>query len=99
MHCRPSGALPGPAGSSIPSTTLATPSAEHCLVTVSGIASAVTEAITAPGERAVTAAVVREHNLNEPAYSRILEMLGWTPTLSARGVGSALWSGQCAYAD
>jgi phosphoribosylformylglycinamidine synthase subunit PurL len=66
-------------------------------VTVSGIASAVTEAITAPGERAVTAAVVREHNLNELEYSRILEMLGRTPTLTELGVFSALWSEHCSY--
>jgi phosphoribosylformylglycinamidine synthase subunit PurL len=66
-------------------------------VSVSGIASAVTEAITAPGERAVTAAVVREHNLNELEYSRILEMLGRTPTLTELGVFSALWSEHCSY--
>ncbi|HEX2610146.1 MAG TPA: phosphoribosylformylglycinamidine synthase subunit PurL [Gemmatimonadales bacterium] len=66
-------------------------------MTVSGIASAVTEAITAPGERAVTAAVVREHNLNELEYSRILEMLGRTPTLTELGVFSALWSEHCSY--
>ena len=34
------------------------------------------------GERPVTPEVVREHNLNELEYGRILEMLGRTPTLT-----------------
>ncbi len=50
-----------------------------------------------PGERAVTAEVVREHNLNELEYERILAMLGRTPTLTELGVFSALWSEHCSY--
>jgi phosphoribosylformylglycinamidine synthase subunit PurL len=66
-------------------------------VTVSGIASAVTETITGPGERPVTPEIVREHNLNELEYNRIVEMLGRTPTLTELGVFSALWSEHCSY--
>ena len=50
-----------------------------------------------PGERPVTPEVVREHNLNELEYSRILEMLGRTPTLTELGIFSALWSEHCSY--
>ena len=47
-------------------------------MTGSGVAGAVTEASPFPGEPPVTAAVAREHNLNEQEYGRILEMLGRT---------------------
>ena len=50
-----------------------------------------------PGERAVTPEVVREHNLNELEYERILELLGRRPTLTELGVFSALWSEHCSY--
>jgi phosphoribosylformylglycinamidine synthase len=50
-----------------------------------------------PGERAVTPEVVREHNLNELEYERIVSMLGRTPTLTELGVFSALWSEHCSY--
>jgi phosphoribosylformylglycinamidine synthase II len=66
-------------------------------VTLSGVASTVTEPLSLPGERPVTPEVVREHNLNEMEYSRILEMLGRTPTLTELGVFSALWSEHCSY--
>jgi phosphoribosylformylglycinamidine synthase subunit PurL len=66
-------------------------------VTVPGIDSAVTEAASLPGERPVTPEVVREHNLNELEYARILELLGRTPTLTELGVFSALWSEHCSY--
>jgi phosphoribosylformylglycinamidine synthase len=49
------------------------------------------------GERPVTPEVVREHNLTESEYERILEMLGRTPTLTELGVFSALWSEHCSY--
>ena len=49
------------------------------------------------GERPVTPEVVREHNLTEAEYERILEMLGRTPTLTELGVFSALWSEHCSY--
>jgi phosphoribosylformylglycinamidine synthase II len=66
-------------------------------VTVSSFAGAVTEAASLPGERPVTPEVVREHNLNELEYSRIVELLGRTPTLTELGVFSALWSEHCSY--
>ena len=66
-------------------------------MTVPGIDSAVTEATSLPGERPVTPEVVREHNLNELEYARILELLGRTPTLTELGVFSALWSEHCSY--
>jgi phosphoribosylformylglycinamidine synthase II len=50
-----------------------------------------------PGERPVTAEVVREHNLNELEYQRIVAMLGRTPTLTELGIFSALWSEHCSY--
>jgi phosphoribosylformylglycinamidine synthase subunit PurL len=55
------------------------------------------EAFSFPGERPVTPEVVREHNLNELEYERILELLGRTPTLTELGVFSALWSEHCSY--
>jgi phosphoribosylformylglycinamidine synthase II len=64
----------------------------------------VAETIAAPpaaqpfaGERPVTREVVREHNLNELEYERILAMLGRTPTLTELGIFSALWSEHCSY--
>jgi phosphoribosylformylglycinamidine synthase II len=56
-----------------------------------------TEAVSLAGEPPVTAALVREHNLNEVEYERILEMLGRTPTFTELGVFSALWSEHCSY--
>ncbi|HZA97483.1 MAG TPA: phosphoribosylformylglycinamidine synthase subunit PurL [Gemmatimonadales bacterium] len=66
-------------------------------MTASGIASAGNETITLPGEPQVTPEMVREHNLNKLEYSRIVEMLGRTPTLTELGVFSALWSEHCSY--
>ena len=56
-----------------------------------------TDACSFPGERPVTPEVVREHNLNDLEYGRIVEMLGRTPTLTELGVFSALWSEHCSY--
>jgi phosphoribosylformylglycinamidine synthase II len=65
---------------------------------VTGFAVAgATEAQPFPGERPITPEVVREHNLNELEYGRIVEMLGRTPTLTELGVFSALWSEHCSY--
>ena len=66
-------------------------------MTVPGVDSAVTEAVSLPGERPVTPEVVREHNLNQLEYGRIVELLGRTPTLTELGVFSALWSEHCSY--
>jgi phosphoribosylformylglycinamidine synthase len=57
----------------------------------------VTEASPVPGEPHVTPEVVREHNLNDQEYGRIVEMLGRTPTFTELGVFSALWSEHCSY--
>ena len=62
-----------------------------------GVASRSAPAHPFPGERPVTPEVVREHNLNELEYGRILEMLGRTPTLTELGIFSALWSEHCSY--
>jgi phosphoribosylformylglycinamidine synthase subunit PurL len=56
-----------------------------------------TEAFPFEGERPVTPDVVREHNLNQIEYERILELLGRAPTLTELGVFSALWSEHCSY--
>jgi phosphoribosylformylglycinamidine synthase II len=66
-------------------------------VTASGIAGPASEPIALPGDRPVTPEVVREHNLNELEYSRILDLLGRTPTMTELGVFSALWSEHCSY--
>ena len=50
-----------------------------------------------PGERLVTPEVVREHNLNQFEYEKILGLLGRAPTLTELGVFSALWSEHCSY--
>jgi len=50
-----------------------------------------------PGERLVTPEVVREHNLNQYEYDKILGLLGRAPTLTELGVFSALWSEHCSY--
>jgi phosphoribosylformylglycinamidine synthase len=49
------------------------------------------------GERAITPEVVREHNLNELEYNRIVALLGRTPTLTELGIFSAMWSEHCSY--
>ena len=63
----------------------------------SSIAAGPTEAFSFPGERPVTPEVVREHNLNDLEYGRILELLGRAPTLTELGIFSALWSEHCSY--
>jgi phosphoribosylformylglycinamidine synthase subunit PurL len=66
-------------------------------VTSSTVTSGVMEASGLPGERPVTPEVVREHNLNELEYGRIVALLGRTPTLTELGIFSALWSEHCSY--
>ena len=63
----------------------------------SSAAPSSTDASPFPGERPVTPEVVREHNLNELEYGRILDLLGRPPTLTELGVFSALWSEHCSY--
>ena len=45
----------------------------------------------------MTPEVVREHNLNQFEYEKILGLLGRAPTLTELGVFSALWSEHCSY--
>src|SRR3954469_25461600 len=52
---------------------------------------------TGPGERPVTPELVREHNINELEYSRIVDLLGRAPTFPELGIFSALWSEHCSY--
>lgn len=56
-----------------------------------------TQAFPFPGERPVTAEVVREHNLTPSEYEKILALLGRAPTLTELGIFSALWSEHCSY--
>jgi phosphoribosylformylglycinamidine synthase len=49
------------------------------------------------GEPAITPELVREHNLNELEYDRIVALLGRTPTFTELGIFSALWSEHCSY--
>ena len=63
----------------------------------SSVAGAPPEAGSLPVEPAVSAALVREHNLTDIEYGRIVEMLGRTPTFTELGVFSALWSEHCSY--
>jgi phosphoribosylformylglycinamidine synthase len=49
------------------------------------------------GEPAITPELVREHNLNELEYDRIVAMLGRVPTFTELGIFSALWSEHCSY--
>jgi phosphoribosylformylglycinamidine synthase subunit PurL len=48
-------------------------------------------------EPEITPDLVREHGLNDIEYSKILELLGRTPTFTELGVFSALWSEHCSY--
>ena len=50
-----------------------------------------------PGEPEVTAALVREHNLNRQEYRAMVELLGRQPTFTELGIFSALWSEHCSY--
>ncbi len=66
-------------------------------MTGSSVASTGLEAVSLPGEPPVTPDLVREHNLNQVEYARIVELLGRTPTFTELGVFSALWSEHCSY--
>jgi phosphoribosylformylglycinamidine synthase len=49
------------------------------------------------GEPAVGPDLIREHNLTDLEYERIVAMLGRDPTLTELGIFSALWSEHCSY--
>ncbi len=50
-----------------------------------------------PGERPITPELVKEHNLTQAEYGRIVDLLGRLPTLTELGIFSALWSEHCSY--
>jgi len=66
-------------------------------MTAAPVTTRSTEAFPFPGERRVTDAVVREHNLNQLEQDRMVELLGRAPTLTELGIFSALWSEHCSY--
>ncbi len=45
----------------------------------------------------ITDELVREHNLSDEEYQRILEILGREPNLVELGIFSAMWSEHCSY--
>jgi phosphoribosylformylglycinamidine synthase subunit PurL len=45
----------------------------------------------------ITPELVQEHNLTSDEYTRIVAMLGRTPTFPELGIFSALWSEHCSY--
>ena len=48
-------------------------------------------------EPEITAALVREHVLDEDEYRTILDALGREPTLTELGIYSVMWSEHCSY--
>ncbi len=50
-----------------------------------------------PGDPVITPALVAEHGLTSDEYTRLLDMLGRTPTFTELGIVSALWSEHCSY--
>ena len=46
---------------------------------------------------AITEELVREHNLSDDEYKRILDILGREPNLVELGIFSAMWSEHCSY--
>ncbi len=46
---------------------------------------------------AITTELVKEHNLSDEEYARILEILGREPNLVELGIFSAMWSEHCSY--
>ena len=45
----------------------------------------------------ITPQLVKEHNLTEDEYQKILEILGRVPTITELGIFSAMWSEHCSY--
>ena len=45
----------------------------------------------------ITEELIKEHNLSEEEYARILEILGREPNLVELGIFSAMWSEHCSY--
>lgn len=45
----------------------------------------------------ITPQLVKDHNLTEEEYNKILEIMGRTPTITELGIFSAMWSEHCSY--
>jgi len=45
----------------------------------------------------ITAELVKEHNLTESEYEKVLEIMGREPTITELGIISAMWSEHCSY--
>jgi len=45
----------------------------------------------------ITPELVKEHNLTEDEYQKVLEILGREPTITELGIISAMWSEHCSY--
>ncbi|MBA3467274.1 MAG: phosphoribosylformylglycinamidine synthase subunit PurL, partial [Gemmatimonadaceae bacterium] len=50
-----------------------------------------------PGDPVITPALIAEHGINNTEYTRLVAMLGRTPTFTELGIVSALWSEHCSY--
>jgi len=48
-------------------------------------------------DKQVDAKLVKEHNLTDQEYQKILEILGRKPTFTELGIFSAMWSEHCSY--
>jgi phosphoribosylformylglycinamidine synthase subunit PurL len=48
-------------------------------------------------EKEITPELVKQHNLTEEEYAKVLEILGRTPTITELGIFSAMWSEHCSY--
>jgi phosphoribosylformylglycinamidine synthase II len=48
-------------------------------------------------ESEITAQLIKDHNLNEEEYQKILDILGRKPTFTELGIFSAMWSEHCSY--
>jgi phosphoribosylformylglycinamidine synthase len=45
----------------------------------------------------ITAKLIKDHNLTQEEYTKILEILGREPTITELGIFSAMWSEHCSY--
>ena len=45
----------------------------------------------------ITPELVKQHNLTEDEYQKVLEILGREPTITELGICSAMWSEHCSY--
>lgn len=54
-------------------------------------------AALAQNRQDITPAIVKEHGLTAEEYSRVLDILGRTPTMTELGIFSVMWSEHCSY--